>query len=81
MVFFNTKLIMKINIKIKHVYGRDLYYVSDNSQADSLRRLTKSETLTESHIKALTELGHTISVETPTLTFDAKITAKLNNYQ
>ena len=58
---------MKIQIRIKNVYGRELYYIVDDCQGNALRKLTGTTTLTESHMRALKELGHTFSAEVPTL--------------
>lgn len=58
---------MNISIKIKNVYGRELYYIVDESQGNALRTLTGATTLTKSHMNALKELGHTFTAEVPTL--------------
>ena len=60
---------MNIQIRIKNVYGRELYYIVDDCQGNALRKLTGTTTLTESHMRALKELGHTFTFEAhcPTL--------------
>ena len=58
---------MNIQIRIKSVYGRELYYVVDESQGNALRTLTGTTTLSKYHIRALKKLGHTFTTEVPTL--------------
>ena len=56
---------MNIEIEIKNIYGNELKYVVDPSQARWLSALTSRKTLTDLDIKALKELGFTFSVKTP----------------
>jgi hypothetical protein len=58
---------MNIQIRIKNVYGRELYCVVDENQGNALRALTGTTALSKYHIKALKELGHTFTAEVPTL--------------
>lgn len=54
---------MHIQIIERSAYGRINRYVQDEDQANALKVLTRTQTLTEEHINALLALGHTVSVQ------------------
>lgn len=52
---------MNIQIRVESAYGRELRYVEDQRQAEALRTLTGTRTLTEGQMTALLALGHSFT--------------------
>ena len=46
-----------VKIYAKKVYGKYLYYVKDEFQAEIIQQLTKSKTVNQEQINALKKLG------------------------
>lgn len=51
---------MKIEYTVKNVYGTDRNYAKEQSVAEAVEKLTGQKTLSDAHLSALVELGHTI---------------------
>lgn len=52
---------MNIQVRIESAYGRELRYPVDPDQAQALRVLTGTRTITDAQQNALLALGHTFT--------------------
>lgn len=59
---------MKIQVYIRFVYGKQMTYVADPSQARLISALTGAKTLEHRHLIALEGLGHIIEQVSDPLT-------------